>query len=271
LQANIDLIKAQIDPLVENKLQPKDNKLYSINGKDPVAWKHDLDDTVTQLTAAAKLRGVKIPDNYYFSFSRYLNQSPDDQQTAVLSKQLLAVEQIANILINAPVKSILSIRRTYEEDGRASGGPGGGRGTTGTAGDRLAGSSIDAGGGIYTAYPFEIDFDTDPEALRKVLDDLVQCPYIFVVRTITLQNSQGKSPLISDLDTIAGTPQSVDNSTPGAVAAAPPQPPQFLFGNATLHVRILADLVEWNGVAADTAPAVNNQTQRGRNSAPGAN
>jgi hypothetical protein len=275
LQANIDLIKAQLDPLIQNKLEPTDNKLNSIDNKDPVAWKHDLDDEVARLTAAAKLRGVKIPQNFYFSFSRYLNQSPSDQQTAVLSKQLLAVDQLANILINAPVKSIVAIRRTYEEDGGGGGGPaalstgtGTGRGTN----DQLGGSSIQAGGGIYTAYPFEIDFDTNPEVLRKVIDDLVKCPYIFVLRTMAIQNSQSKSPLTADLDRIAAPPPSVTDSQPGEVAATTTaQPPQFLFGDGTLHVRALVDLIEWNGVATDTAPPANNGAPRGRNSAPGAN
>jgi hypothetical protein len=267
LQDNIDLIKAQLDPLIQNKLQPKDSKLFSIDRKDPVAWKHELDDEVARLTAAAKLHNVTIPPNFYFAFSRYLNTNPGDQQTAVLSKQLLAVEQIANILINAPVKRILDIRRTYEEDGRPSGGGGGGfnPGGGGNESDRLGGSSVDAAGGIYTAYPFQIDFDTNPEILRQVVDDLVQSPYIFVLRTITVQNAQVKSPLINDLDRIAAPPPSVVDSTPGEVAATTSsQPPQFLFGNATLHVRILVDLIEWKGVAPDTAPAINNSTPRDR-------
>src|SRR5476651_1752486 len=70
LQDNIDLIKAQLDPLIQTKLQPKDSKLSVIDKKDPVAWKHDLDDEVARLTAAAKLHNVKIPPNFYFAFSR---------------------------------------------------------------------------------------------------------------------------------------------------------------------------------------------------------
>src|SRR5271154_5093523 len=35
LQANIDLLKAQLDPLIHTKLQPKENKLRSIEREDP--------------------------------------------------------------------------------------------------------------------------------------------------------------------------------------------------------------------------------------------
>ena len=123
LQDNIDLLKAQLDPLILTKLLPKENKLGSIAKEDPVAWKHDLDDEVQRLDSAAKLHGVTLPPNFYFGFSRYIGQSPSDEQTAVLSKQLVGIEQIATILINAPVKNIQAMRRTYEEE--PHGAPGG--------------------------------------------------------------------------------------------------------------------------------------------------
>ncbi len=48
LQANIDLIKAQLGPLIKADLQPKDNKLHSVEKEDPVAWKHDLEDELSR-------------------------------------------------------------------------------------------------------------------------------------------------------------------------------------------------------------------------------
>ncbi|MGA9702253.1 hypothetical protein, partial [Pseudomonas sp.] len=72
LQANIDLLKAQLDPLIRAELQPKENKLRSIEKEDPVAWKHDLDDEVQRLKSAAQTRRVNLPPNFYFGFSRYL-------------------------------------------------------------------------------------------------------------------------------------------------------------------------------------------------------
>ena len=109
LQSNIDLLKAQINPLIPAKLQSKENKLHSIDKEDPVAWKHELDDNVHGLTAAAKNHGVGLPPNFYFGFSRYLSTNPNDEQTTVLSKQLLGVEELATILINSQVKNIVGI------------------------------------------------------------------------------------------------------------------------------------------------------------------
>jgi hypothetical protein len=245
LQTDIDQIHAQLDPLIKTKLLPKDNKLTTIDKEDPVAWKHDLDDEVQRLTATAKTRAVSLPPNFYFGFSRYLSQSPSDEQTPVLSKQLLGIDAIANILINAPVKGIKAIRRTYEEDPRANGGF-----PASSDEDNLEGYSVTAPGNAYTAYPFEVDFETTSENMRTVIDSLIQSPYIFVVRTLTITNSSPNSPKIDSLAALAGPPpNSVIDTSPGEVAStAPPvKGPQYLFGNSTLSVKARIDLIEWKG------------------------
>ncbi len=256
LQDNIDQLKAQLDPLIITKLQAKGNKLASITQQDPVAWKHDLDNEVRRLTDAAKKHGVKIPPSFYFAFSRYLNQNPDDEKTVVLSKQLRAVEEITTALINAPVKSIQSIGRTYEEENTHSNGAGGGPAGNGDA-EHLAGFSFSVGDGAYTSYPFQVEFDASTESFRKFVDGLLQSPYVFVIRSVSVQNLQPSSPQLSDLDKIAGAnaAPSVTDSAPGQVAASTtPAGPQYLFGNATLRVKARIDLIEWNIPPSD-APA----------------
>lgn len=246
LADNIDVLKTQLDPLIQAKLRPKENKLGSIDKEDPVAWKHDLDGEVQRLTNAAKNHLVALPPNFYFGFSRYLNQNPGDEQTAVLSKQLVGVEEMANILINAPVKGIQRIRRSYEEDPHSSAGDN--NTTANDSSDQLASYSIDAPGNVYTAYPFEIDFETSPENLRAVIDGLIQSPYLFVVRSVTVESTKPSSPQIADLEKIAGTPPdpSVVNSSPGEVAdTSSTKGPQFLFGDATLKVVLRVDMIEW--------------------------
>jgi hypothetical protein len=252
LRANIDLLKAQLDPLIHAKLQPKENKLRSIEKEDPVAWKHDLDDEVHRLNSAAKLHGVTVPPNFYFGFSRYLSQSPSDEQTAVLRKQMVGVEQLATILLNAPVKAIQAIRRTYEEDPHT--GAGNASGST-TEMDHLGGYSLNAAGNAYTDYPFEVDFETTSENLRTVINNLIQSPYLFVVRTLSIQSSSPNSPMTSDLDKLAGGPApSVIDTPPGEVAAtASTKGPQFLFGgNSTLKIKARIDMIEWKATVSDT-------------------
>ena len=142
-------------------------------------------------------------------FSSYQGQSPRDEQTGVLSKQLLGVDQLTTILINANVASITTIGRTYEEDSHTVGA------RDVDSGEHLAGFSITTPGNVYTTYPFELDFETTPENLRPVINNLIQAPYVFVIRAISVESTNPNSPAISDLDKLAGpAPSSVVDSSP---------------------------------------------------------
>jgi len=273
LQSDIEVLKAQLDPLLKSKLQPEKSELSSKTSEDTVAWKHDLDAEALSLNALAKLHAVTVPNNFYYSFSRYLSQAPAEEKTAVLSKQLLAVKEIATILINAPVKKIETIRRTYEEDVGSSSAASGAGAKSGADTNILAGNATDAPGGVYTAYPFEIEFDATTDNLRKVVDDLIQSPYVFVIRSLAIQNVKLASPQISDLDKLAATPTgSVGDSSPGTVAAdTPDKGPQFLFGDETLRVKARIDLIEWKGAVSGSAPNSDQGKPRGKAPADGDN
>ena len=247
LQNNIELLKGQLVPLINNKLMSKENKLYSIEKRDPVAWKHNLDDKVRDLTAAAGVHSVKLPPNFYFTFANYLNQHPSDDQTEVLSKQLLAVELLTNILINAPVQSIIDIQRTNEEDAHASGA----RRAVVQAGvpDRLGGFSGLADGGAYRVYPCEIEFEATEEGFRKVMNELIQSPYIFVIRTVISPFKMHNPFPPRRVSLIKWSGPRITPSPRGLRARSPPPSPprarSICFGNSTLHVKMRVDLIEW--------------------------
>jgi hypothetical protein len=266
LKTDITLLSAQLDPLIHDKLQVPGDRLSAVTKEEsPVDWKHDLDTEVSRLNNAARLHGVTVPNNFYYGFSRYLNQNPRDEQTIILSKQLLGVEELANIFINAPVKSISTFRRTYEEDPETSAAGGGG---SKSDPDMLPGRSLVAPGEIYTAYPFEIEFDGTTIAFRKVLAGMEASPYIFVLRTLALENSNPASPQIGDLDKLAGTdtPAPITDTSPGAVGdnKVPVKGPQFLFGNETLHIKVRIDMIEWKGLATDATPEAAGRSRTGR-------
>jgi len=265
LQDNISLMKAGVDPLIQAKLQSADDKILTVTKQDTVAWKHDLDDRVKQLNSAAKLHGVAVAPNFYYSFSRYLNTNPLDEKTVVLTKQLLGIEEIANILISAPVKGIQTVRRTYEEDDLSSNSSNS-IAPTGDK-DRFTGRAINADGGVYTDYPFEIEFEATTDTFRDVVNALIKSPYVFVIRNIAVQNSKTTSPQLTDLDRMAGpsSAPSVSESSPGAVAASAKSTigPQYLFGGETLHIKLRIDMIEWKGMAAaEATPASGNRPHR---------
>jgi hypothetical protein len=112
----------------------------------------------------------------------------------------------------------------------------------------LGAYALVAAANAYTDYPFEVEFETDPENLRPIVDNLIQSPYLFIVRTMTVENSAPTSPTNSTLDTIAGAPAPpVLDSSPGAVASTQSTVgPQKFFGYATLKVKARIDMIEWN-------------------------
>jgi hypothetical protein len=261
LQGNIDLIKSQLTPLIQGKLMPKENKLYSIEKVDPVTWKHNLDDKVRELTAAAGTHGVKLPTNFYFTFANYLNANPNEDQTEVLSKQMLAIDQLSNILINAPVQSIIDLQRTYEEESKGGGG-GSGAPTGSAAGGKLGGYSYLSEGGAYRVYPFAFEVETTTTGFRTIMNELIKSPYIFVVRAVTVQNTHPASPHPADLDKMAGSNDvNVTLADPGHVAATvSTKGPQYLFGNSTLQVKVRVDLIEWLAPAPVATDKVDTST-----------
>jgi hypothetical protein len=256
LQADIDQITAQLDPIVKAKLQSPKSGLASLHeGITTVDWKHNLDDEVGKLNGEAAAHGIIVPKNFYYGFSRYLNTNPREEATTVLERQELAVGEVARILINAPVHEIIAVRRSYEEDPAESG-------TRSSSSrqdpDQLTGRSIEARGGVYTAYPFEFEFNVkSTDALRKVVNDLTASDYVFVIRSLMVQNLKLESPQKSELDQMAGVTDSgtsLINSSPGAVAAAQPAVGlRYLFGDETIQVRARVDLIDWHGISQPAA------------------
>jgi hypothetical protein len=251
LEQDIALMHAQLDPLIKSQLQAPGNKLPSAKTEDTVAWKHDLDAEVASLNNAAKLHGVTVPNHFYYGFSRYLNTNPSEEATEVLTKQLYGIQELANIFINAPVKTIYGLSRTYEESSSNSLVP-----TQGVKGDpeMISGRAQSSPGHVYTAYPFDIEFETSTENFRKIVDALQKSPYVFVIRSVTLKNSASDSPENATLDKLAAPPENTPtdaNGNPIKVVKGP----QFLFGNETLHIKMRIDMIEWNGVSTGEEPA----------------
>src|ERR1700761_7442175 len=122
LQANSDLLQAQLDPVMSANLLAKGNDLATVQPMDPVGWKKELDDDVKTLTNEARGHAITLPEHFYFGFSRYLTESPGDAATAVLTKQRYAIKAITEILIGAQIKSIAKVRRSYEEDAHGAAG-----------------------------------------------------------------------------------------------------------------------------------------------------
>lgn len=146
----------------------------------PIAFSQQLAQRLSRLRQQALQARVIVPEGFAFGFSRYVaalpcSRLPEKECQAVmrqLSKQLAAIEWLAQLLINAPVDEIRAVRRLEVEPGS-------------TSTDALTPDPPPEGERLYDALPFELEFGCEEAVLRKLLNDLARAEWFFVVRRLT--------------------------------------------------------------------------------------
>jgi hypothetical protein len=244
LTADVDQLNSVLSPIQDKTLKPDSEKLLAIAPKNPVIWKsQDLDETVKQLTVLAQNKKVHLPNDYYFSFSRYQRNNPSEQATVVLGKQLYGIQQLATTLFEISggnaISSLKGIRRAGEDESPAAPAAGGSAPASDSGPETIRVPIQTGGNGLYRLYPFEVEFTGSPYGLRSFLNKLQQVPVLFIVRYVQVSNTRPDSPKYSDLSkAVVG-----GDSRSGSGAAGR----DFIFGAEQIQVRLRVDMVEWLG------------------------
>ncbi len=151
-------------------------------GLSPDAWKRLMNDKRQALDKLAAENRVKLPDNFYYGFSRYRLPNPDAQATPQLGVQLVAIDRLANLLIQSRVESIRGIRRVYFEEPARVGAPA-------PAGEEsLSGAIIEDPLKLYSVYPFELTFRCTTPQLARLVNGITAAPELFIIRFIQVEN-----------------------------------------------------------------------------------
>lgn len=156
----------------------------------PFEFSQQLHEIVDRLTQAATRNKVNLPANFLFGFSRYDNELPcratgatseECKKTlALLGKQLVAISQLGQLLIESQVESITRIRRTEVD-------------SAGTNPDALAIPISTNPQNLYETYPFEIEFVCTTQALRAFLNGLAKSDAFFTVRLVRVDSTTSTS------------------------------------------------------------------------------
>ena len=143
-------------------------------------------ETVSRLNAAAAEQHVRVPEGFAFGFSRYdakfpcrnpiANGEECARLLALLSKELVTVEQLASLLISNRVEEITAIQRTEVEPGEVSS-------------DALNLPIQAEPNALYQTYPFELRFSCDTPVLRNFLNSLLQADGLFIVRALKIETA----------------------------------------------------------------------------------
>jgi len=149
-------------------------------------FKNQLDNTVFRLTQKAERASIQLPDNpYYFSFAaQKLKLNPDPASYGPINQQLAEVESICNILFDARVHSLASLKRV--------------RVTTDDPPDSKdyrtdwSFETNEITGAVIS--PYEVTFTCFSSDLANVMERFEGSPHGFIIRAVSIDDAPPPPP-----------------------------------------------------------------------------
>ena len=230
LQAYLEKYNAALDKFKDD--------LKAQVAPDPPLAPNEFQSRLRQATLAAQDRArtnnVKLPDNFQLGFDEFARMMPSTAVAALLGQELSQVQMLINILLDAQVDSITSLRRHSLPEER-------GVLPTPTPSPAQRGATAARPGGTPTAKLIErnvveISFKAAPGSARKVLNEIASSAgQFFIIRTLYVRNEKDKGPPRER--TGAPTPPRSAQASPGQEGAGALN---FIVG--TEHVEVSANI-----------------------------
>lgn len=170
----------------------------------------------------ARTNKVKLPDNFHLGFDEFTTALPGNEVASLLGQELDQVELLVNILIDARVDSLSTLRRTPLREGR---------GKTRTAGSKVTERSI-----------VDLTFVATASAVRKALNEIASAnQQLYIIRTLHVRNEKEKGPAREQVmiaaETTATTPP---GAKPAGNAAL-----NFIVGNEHIETSARIELMRF--------------------------
>jgi len=192
----------------------------------PNEFQSRLRQTTLAVEERARTNNVKLPEKFQVGFDEFARIMPSTAVAALLGQELSQVQMLINILLDAKVDSITSLRRRpLPEERGASATP------TPSPGQRVATTPK-----LIERNVVEISFKAAPGAARKVLNEITNSTgQFFIVRTLYVHNEKDKGP--PHERTATPTPAPNLQASPGQ---SPAGALNFIVGNE--HIEVSATL-----------------------------
>ena len=233
LQSYIERYSAALDKF-------KDDLKAEVAPELPLA-PNEFQSRLRQATLAAQDRArtnnVKLPDNFQFGFDEFTRIMPSTAVAPLLGQELSQVQTLVNILLDAKVDSITSLRRRPLPEER---------GTSPTPapspGQRVATTAKPGG----TATPkliernvVDVAFKAAPSAARKVMNEITSSTgQFFIIRTLYVHNEKDKGP--PRQRGASPTPTPAPQASPGQPGAGALN---FIVGNEHIEVSAAIEML----------------------------
>jgi len=185
----------------------------------------------------ARVNNVKLPDKFQLGFDEFATIMPNTAVTPLLGQELSQIQMLINILLDAKVDSVTSLRRPRlpEERGAAP---------TPSPGRRVA-TAKPGGTPVSTLIErniVDVTFKAAPSAARKVLNEIVSSTgQFFIVRTLYVHNEKDKGP---SREKAAGPAPAESAQATGAQPAAAGSL-NFIVGNEHIEVSATIEMLRF--------------------------
>ena len=180
---------------------------------------NEFQSRLRQATVAAQERArtnnVKLPDKFQLGFDEFSRMMPGTTVAPLLGQELSQMQMLINILLDAKVDSLTSLRRRpLPEERGALPTP------TPALGQRVAApAKPGATPNLIQRNVVEISFKAAPGAARKVLNEITNSTgQFFIIRTLYVHNEKDKGP---PHERVAATPTPIPNPQAPPASKAP--------------------------------------------------
>lgn len=188
---------------------------------------------VATAAAAEKARGnkVKLPENFLLGFEEFSSALPDTAAAPGLAQELAQVEMLLNIILEARIDALTSLKRLPPA-------PAGAATPTSTGARKIAGQPQPVERSV-----IETAFVSSPAAMRRVLNAIASAEkQFYLVRLLHVRNEKDKGPPRE-----AATDQSAAAAANSAQAQKPGAPAlNFIVGNEKIETAVRIEMVKFN-------------------------
>lgn len=223
---NLRQLKTQADDYAAELNKTKEELAAHVLPVKPMApneFQARLRQAMATVSERARANRVKLPDNFFLGFDEFAAALPDTAAAPLLGQQLAQVELLVDIMIDARVDAISSLKRVSPADQRGTPTP---AATTPAPGARKSAATTAAP--LIERADVDATFVSSPAAARRVLNGIATAnQQFYIIRTLHVLNEKDKGPPRDEARAVPA--ESAARPTSGtATAGAPP-------ANAALH------------------------------------
>jgi hypothetical protein len=191
-EANLQKMKTQAQDYAAALTKLKEDlktRMLPIVPMAPNEFQTRLNQARAALTDKAHANKVKLPENFFLGFEEFAAALPDTEAAPLLGQELAQVELILNILIDARVDAINSLRRVPLAERAAT------VATPAPIAGRPPPAAAAKSAPLIERNVIDLVFTAPPGAGRRILNQIATADQqFFVVRTLHFMNEKEKGP-----------------------------------------------------------------------------